>query len=421
MDISLIIEIVITMVLSAFFSGMEIAFVSSNRLLIEMEKEKNGLAQKCLTVFYNNPNGFVSTMLVGNNIVLVVYGILFAQLFDATLFHPYEPATRVVLDTILSTLIVLFTGEFLPKTLFKSNPNRLLTFFAPLAYIFFIVLWPISRFTTFIARVLLRLFGVKIDEKENDGTFTKVDLDYLVQSSIDNAENEDDIEDEVKIFQNALDFQDTKVRDCMVPRTEINAIEENCSLDELQQMFIESGNSKIIVYEGDIDHIKGYIHSSEMFRAPKNWRDHIRRMPFVPETMAAQKLMQVFLQQKKSLGVVVDEFGGTSGIVSLEDIVEEIFGDIEDEHDNLKYVAKQTSDNEYVLSARLEIDKVNEMFDLELPESDDYMTIGGLILHVYQSFPKLNEIITIGQYEFKIIKSTMTKIELVKLKVNVTD
>lgn len=409
------------MVLSAFFSGMEIAFVSSNRLLVEMEKEKNGLAQKCLTVFYNNPNGFVSTMLVGNNIVLVVYGILFAQLFDATLFHPYEPATRVVLDTILSTLIVLFTGEFLPKTLFKSNPNRLLTFFAPLAYIFFIVLWPISRFTTFIARVLLRLLGVKIDEKENDGTFTKVDLDYLVQSSIDNAENEDDIEDEVKIFQNALDFQDTKVRDCMVPRTEINAIEENCSLEELQQMFIESGNSKIIVYEGDIDHIKGYIHSSEMFRAPKNWRDNIRRMLFVPETMAAQKLMQVFLQQKKSLGVVVDEFGGTSGIVSLEDIVEEIFGDIEDEHDNLKYVAKQTSDNEYVLSARLEIDKVNEMFDLELPESDDYMTIGGLILHVYQSFPKLNEIITIGQYEFKIIKSTMTKIELVKLKVNVTD
>lgn len=408
------------MVLSAFFSGMEIAFVSSNRLLVEMEKEKNGLAQKCLTVFYNNPNGFVSTMLVGNNIVLVVYGILFAQLFDATLFHSYEPATRVVLDTILSTLIVLFTGEFLPKTLFKSNPNRLLTFFAPLAYIFFIVLWPISRFTTFIARVLLRLLGVKIDEKENDGTFTKVDLDYLVQSSIDNAENEDDIEDEVKIFQNALDFQDTKVRDCMVPRTEINAIEENCSLEELQLMFIESGNSKIIVYEGDIDHIKGYIHSSEMFRSPKNWRDHIRRMPFVPETMAAQKLMQVFLQQKKSLGVVVDEFGGTSGIVSLEDIVEEIFGDIEDEHDNLKYVAKQTSDNEYVLSARLEIDKVNEMFDLELPESDDYMTIGGLILHVYQSFPKLNEIITIGQYEFKIIKSTMTKIELVKLKVNVT-
>ena len=409
------------MVLSAFFSGMEIAFVSSNRLLAEMDREKNGIAQKCLTVFYKNPNGFVSTMLVGNNIVLVVYGILFAQIFDATLFSGFDSAMRVILDTLCSTFVILFTGEFLPKTLFKSNPNRLLTFFAPLAYFFFIILWPISRFATFLARILLRLFGVKMDEKENDGTFTKVDLDYLVQSSIENAENADEIEDEVKIFQNALDFQDTKVRDCMVPRTEINAVEENCSLMELQQMFIESGNSKIIVYQDDIDHVKGYIHSSEMFRAPERWREHIRKMPFVPETMPAQKLMQVFLQQKKSLGVVVDEFGGTSGIVSLEDIVEEIFGDIEDEHDNTKYVAKQIADNEYVLSARLEIDKVNEMFNLDLPESDDYMTVGGLLLHVYQSFPKVNEIITVGQYEFRIIKNTMTKIELVRLKDNGTD
>lgn len=409
------------MVLSAFFSGMEIAFVSSNRLLAEMDREKNGIAQKCLTVFYKNPNGFVSTMLVGNNIVLVVYGILFAQIFDATLFSGFDSAMRVILDTLSSTFVILFTGEFLPKTLFKSNPNRLLTFFAPLAYFFFIILWPISRFATFLARILLRLFGVKMDEKENDGTFTKVDLDYLVQSSIENAENADEIEDEVKIFQNALDFQDTKVRDCMVPRTEINAVEENCSLMELQQMFIESGNSKIIVYQDDIDHVKGYIHSSEMFRAPERWREHIRKMPFVPETMPAQKLMQVFLQQKKSLGVVVDEFGGTSGIVSLEDIVEEIFGDIEDEHDNTKYVAKQIDDNEYVLSARLEIDKVNEMFNLDLPESDDYMTVGGLLLHVYQSFPKVNEIITVGQYEFRIIKNTMTKIELVRLKDNGTD
>lgn len=275
MDINLIIGIFITMVLSAFFSGMEIAFVASNRLLAEMDREKNGIAQKCLTVFYNNPNGFVSTMLVGNNIVLVVYGIFFAQFFDATLFNPFDPATRVIADTIASTLVILFTGEFLPKTLFKSNPNRLLTFFAPLAYVFFIVLWPISRFATFLARILLRMLGAKVDEESNDGTFTKVDLDYLLQSSIDNAENEDEIEDEVKIFQNALDFQDTKVRDCMVPRTEINAVEENCTLDELQQMFIESGNSKIIVYQGDIDHIKGYIHSSEMFRAPERWKECI--------------------------------------------------------------------------------------------------------------------------------------------------
>lgn len=404
--------------LSAFFSGMEIAFVSSNRLLAEMDKEKNGIAQRCLQVFYHNPNGFVSTMLVGNNIVLVLYGILFAEIFNKTIFASFDPATQVLLDTLCSTVIVIFTGEFIPKTLFKSSPNTLLTFFAPLAYVFFIILWPISRFSTFVSRLLLRIIGVRMSEEKDDGTFTKVDLDYLLQSSIDNAKDEGMLEEEVKIFQNALDFTDTKVRDCMVPRTEINAVDENCSINDLQQKFIESGNSKLIVYKEDIDHIQGYIHSSEMFKNPQEWNAHIRELPFVPETMTAQRLMQIFLQQKKSISVVVDEFGGTSGIVSLEDIVEEIFGDIEDEHDNAKYIAKQLNDNEYLLSARLEIEKVNEMFNLELPESDEYMTISGLILHEYQSFPKLNEIVKIGNFDFKIIKNTMTKIELVRLKVN---
>lgn len=417
-DIHLILEIIITMAFSAFFSGMEIAFVSSNRMLAEMDKEKNGLAQKIIGAFFKHPNNFVSTMLVGNNIVMVVYGILFARLFDNTIFSGYDAAFTVPADTILSTMIILFTGEFLPKALFKSNPNRLLTIFSLPAYVCYIVLWPISRFSTWMSRLILRSFGVKIGKEDPEGEFTKVDLNYLVQSSIDNAKNEDDIEDEVKIFQNALDFPDTKVRDCMVPRTEINAVDmEDCTLEQLQQKFIESGNSKIIVYKEDIDHIVGYIHSLEMFREPKDWRTHIRTMPFVPETMAAQKLMKILLQEKKSLSVVIDEFGGTSGIVSLEDIVEEIFGDIEDEHDNSKYIAKKTDKNEYLLSARLEIDKVNEMFDLDLPESDEYMTIGGLILHEYQSFPKLNEVVRIGRYEFKIIKNTMTKIELVKLKV----
>lgn len=254
-----------------------------------------------------------------------------------------------------------------------------------------------------------------MEQGSDDEGFSKVDLDYLVSSSIDSARSDDEIEDEVKIFQNALDFSDTKVRDCMVPRTEINAIEENAPLEELRQLFIESGNSKIIVYREDIDHIIGYIHSSEMFRNPRRWIDHVRTMPFVPETMAAQKLMKIFMQQKKTLGVVVDEFGGTSGIVALEDIVEEIFGDIEDEHDSDKYIAKRTDDGDYVLSARLEIDKINEIFDLGLPESDDYMTLGGLILHDYQSFPKLNEIVKIGSYDIKILKASMTKIELVKL------
>nr|WP_024991778.1 hemolysin family protein [Hoylesella pleuritidis] len=417
--ISLIIGIIVTMVFSAFFSGMEIAFVTSNRMLAEMDKEKNGLSQRLLSIFYHHPNNFVSTMLVGNNIALVIYGILIAKFFDNTIFRGMEAAFTVPADTILSTIIVLFTGEFLPKTLFKSNPNRLLTVFAIPAYVCYVVLWPISKFATSLSRMLLRVIGVRMSKESVDEAFTKVDLDYLVQSSIDNAKSEDDIEDEVKIFQNALDFTDTKVRDCMVPRTEINAVDtDNCSIDDLKQKFIESGNSKLIVYESDIDHIIGYIHSSELFKNPVNWRDGIRTMPFVPETMAASKLMQTFLQQKKSLGVVVDEFGGTSGIVSLEDIVEEIFGEIEDEHDNAKYIAKKTSDGEFILSARLEIDKVNDRFDLDLPESDEYMTVGGLILHYYQSFPKLNEIVKVGRFEFKIIKNTMTKIELVRLKVN---
>lgn len=419
-DISLIIGIIIAMMFSAFFSGMEIAFVSSNRMLLEMDKEKNGWSQKILSVFYAHPNGFVSTMLVGNNIALVVYGILIARLFDFTIFKGMQPGFTVPADTILSTLIVLFTGEFLPKTLFKSNSNRLLTIFSLPAYISYIILWPISRFATLLAKILLRIFGIKMQKEEEEEGFTKVDLDYLVQSSIENAKNVDDIDDEVKIFQNALDFADLKVRDCMVPRTEIYAVDNNSSLEELKQMFVESGHSKILVYNEDVDHIIGYVHSSEMFRNPSDWHDTIRTMPFVPETMSAQKMMQIFLQQKKSLGVVVDEFGGTSGIVSLEDIVEEIFGEIEDEHDNSEYVMKKTESGDYILAARLEIDKVNEKLNLDLPESDDYMTIGGLILHEFQSFPKLNEIVKIGKYEFKIIKNTMTKIELVQLHINDT-
>ena len=405
--------------MSAFFSGMEIAFVSSNRMLAEMDKNHGSLTQKLISLFYRHPNGFVSTMLVGNNIVLVMYGILIAKLFDNTIFAGMDAGFTVPADTVLSTVIILFTGEFLPKVLFKNNANRLLAMFALPAYFFYLILWPISRFSTFLSKMILRFVGIHMEKEYDDEGFSKVDLDYLVQTSIENAKNDEDIDDEVKIFHNALEFSDVKVRDCMVPRTEINAVDLNKDgKDELLLKFIESGNSKIIVYNGDIDHIVGYVHSSEMFRNPDRWQDCIYKMPFVPETMTARKLMRIFLQQKKSLGVVVDEFGGTSGIVSLEDIVEEIFGDIEDEHDNLKYVAKEVAPGEYILSARLEIDKVNEMFGLDLPESDDYMTIGGLILNIYQSFPKLNEVIRTGRFEFKIMKSTMSKIELVKLKVN---
>ena len=415
------------MIFSAFFSGMEIAFVSSNRLLAEMDREKNGLAQKAIALFYQHPNNFVSTMLVGNNIALVIYGILFAKIFDATLFYPLSDGLRVTADTLLSTLVVLFTGEFIPKTIFKNNPNTMLTFFAVPAYVCYVVLYPIARFATLLSRGVLRSSGIRMNKNVEEREFTKVDLDDLVQTSIDNADNQDDIGEEVKIFQNALDFSETKVRDCMVPRTEIDAVEDTATLETLKQVLIESGHSKIIVYHEDIDHVVGYIHSSDMFRIPADAApdallsalkpDLVRSISFVPETMLASKLMKMLMQQKRSLAVVVDEFGGTSGLVSLEDVMEEITGEIEDEHDNHKYVAKQIGDREYIISARLEIEKVNELFGLSLPESDDYMTLGGLILHEYQSFPKLNEIIQIGNFEFKIIKNTATKIELVRLKV----
>ena len=422
----MIIGLIVAMLFSGFFSGMEIAFVSSNRLLAEMDREKNGLSQKAIAVFYQHPNNFVSTMLVGNNISLVIYGILFARIFDATLFYPFSDGVRVTADTLLSTLVVLFTGEFLPKTIFKNNPNTLLTFFAVPAWICYVVLYPVSRVATILSKGLLRLFGVHMHKTAEEKEFTKVDLDYLVQTSIDNADDENKIGEEVKIFQNALDFSETKIRDCMVPRTEIDAVEDTATIGQLKQTFIESGHSKIIVYHEDIDHIIGYIHSSDMFRLSGQDNERlsdlrsqlIRSINFVPETMLASRLMSVLMQQKRSVAIVVDEFGGTSGMVSLEDIMEEITGEIEDEHDNSTLVAKQVSDHEFVLSARLEISKVNEMFSLDLPESDEYMTLGGLILHEYQSFPKLNEIVRIGDFEFKIVKNSATKIELVRLKVH---
>lgn len=422
---NIIIGLLVTMVFSAFFSGMEIAFVSSNRLRAEMDREKNGLSQRAIALFYRHPNNFVSTMLVGNNISLVIYGILFAQVFDSTLFYPLSDGARVTCDTLLSTLVVLFTGEFLPKTIFKSNPNGLLTFFAVPAFVCYIILYPISRFATLLSKGLLRLIGIHMKKAQDTNEFTKVDLDYLVQTSIDNAASDEDIEEEVKIFQNALDFSETRVRDCMIPRTEIDAVEDTATLEQLKQTFVESGHSKVVVYHEDIDHITGYIHSSDLFKIGRTAEAGttgvvqmlLREMPFVPETMPASKLMKIFMQQKKSMAIVVDEFGGTSGLISLEDIVEEIFGEIEDEHDKDHYVAKQLDSGEYMLSARLEIEKVNDEFGLDLPESDEYMTVGGLILHEYQSFPKLNEIVKIGRWEFKIVKNTATKIELVRLKV----
>lgn len=416
MDIYL--SLIITMAFSAFFSGMEIAFVSVDKLRFEMER-KDGITSRILSIFFKHPNEFISTMLVGNNIALVIYGILMAQIIgDTILVSVIENHFFVVLaQTVISTLIILVTGEFLPKTLFKINPNVALNVSAVPLFICYVILYPISKLSSGLSYFFLFLFGVKVNKEVSDKAFGKVDLDYFVQSGIESADSEEELDTEVKIFQNALDFSNVKIRDCIVPRTEIVAIDLKASLDELKSRFIESGLSKIIVYDGNIDNVVGYIHSSEMFRDPENWHNNVKTVPIVPETMSASKLMKLFMQQKKTIAVVVDEFGGTSGIVSLEDLVEEIFGDIEDEHDSTSYVCKQIGDHEYVLSARLEIEKVNEAFGLELPESDDYLTIGGLILHYYQSFPKLHEVVNIDCYQFKIVKVTATKIELVRLKV----
>ena len=402
------------MLFSAFFSGMEIAYVSSNRMLVEMNSDGNSLNHRIVSFFYKHPNTFVSKMLVGNNIALVVYGILIARLFDSTIFSGQSEGFTVPADTILSTIIVLFTGEFLPKTIFKNNANTLLSFFAPLAWLCYVLLYPISRFCAILSRIMLRGLGVNVKRENAKDEFGKVDLDYLVQQSLD-GENDEQEGSEVRIFQNALELADTKVRDCMIPRTEINAIEKGAPLEELRNKFIESGRSKIIVYEEDIDHIVGYIHSLELFRLNESWQKHIRQLPFVPETMAAKKLMESLLAQKLSLAVVVDEFGGTSGIVALEDIVEEITGEIEDEHDVTNYECRKTNDGGYLISARMEVERVNEMLNLDLPESDDYKTIGGLILAKHQSFPKLNEVIKFDGWTCKILKNTQTKIELVKL------
>lgn len=419
---TLIIYIIISLAFSAFFSGMEIAFVSSNKLRFEMDRSQSGFGSRIAAIFYEHPNSFISTLLVGNNIALVVYGILFARLLDLVVLKPLgitDEWITLLMQTVLSTVIVLFTGEFLPKLLFKLNPNRTLTFFAPFSYLFYILLFPIAKFTSGLAKFILRIFGLKITPADTESAFTKIDLDYLIQSSIEHSDNNEAIDDEVKIFQNALDFSTCKVRDCIVPRTEIVAVDINESLEALKALFIESGCSKIIVYEEDIDNIVGFIHSSEMFRlkGSDSWKEHIREVPIVPESMNAQKLMQTLMKQKISLAVVVDEFGGTSGICTLEDLVEEIFGDIEDEHDQQNYTAKQLPTGEYELSARLEVEKVNELFGLELPESDDYLTIGGLILHRVQRFPKLNEVVSFDNLEFKIVKNTSTKIELVRLRI----
>ena len=427
MSVSLqIVVILLVLLLSAYFSGMEIAFVSSSKLRYEMDKADRSLSSRILGIFYRHPSNFISTMLVGNNIVLVVYSILMAKLLDPVwqtvpLFQ--SEFAMLLLDTLVSTFFVIIFGEFLPKTIFRYNPNgSLLTLSAP-SWFFYILLYPVSIFSSWCARLILRIFGVKIGKEITKHAFSKTDLDDLIESSIASAD--EPASTEVQIFQNALDFSNLRVRDCMIPRNEIAAIDKESTTEELIHKFVETGYSKVVVFEDSIDNIIGYIHSSELFRIERDdfpqqavANLQLRKMPIVPETASAQKLMKTLMQQKLSLAVVVDEFGGTAGIVALEDIMEELTGDIEDEHDTTSYVAKAIGKNSYILSARLEIEKVEDMFDIGLPTSDDYYTVGGLILNTCHSIPTVGQTINVPpNFQFRILKAVSNKITLVRLDV----
>ncbi len=408
--------IAVSLLFSAFFSGMEIAFLSSNKLRFELDKKRKNVTSSIISLFYNNSEQFLATLLVGNNIALVIYGIEMATLLSPLLrlFMDNDFAVNI-LQTLIATLIVLFTGEFLPKTIFRVNPNVWLTIFSPLLWLCYVLLYPIARFATFLSVKILQLFKVKVVDKGEKQELGKVDLDFWVNDSFEHADNQEEVENEVKIFQNALDFSEVKLRDCIVPRTEIVSLSHDSSLEELRNTFIETGFSKIPIYKDNGDNIIGYFHSSDLFKQPEDWHAYLRPIPIVPETMAANKLMKILMQDKRSIALVVDEFGGTAGIVTLEDIMEEIFGEIEDEHDSKEYVAKQLADNEYVLSGRLEIDNVNLLFDLNIPESDNYVTVAGFILHHYEQFPKLNDTIRISNWTFKILQAHNNRINLVKL------
>ncbi len=410
-----IIGLVLALLFYALFAGGVVAFVSVDRLRFDVER-KSGLVLDIISYFLRNPGDFISAMLVGKNVALVAYVIGMTGMIKEN--WSLDGGVLLLVEVLLSVIVVLLLGEYLSKILFKLNPDLALRVLAVPFFVFYAVLCPVSKLLSGLSAVLLRLFGVVIQKEASDRAFEKIALNHFIQHSLEKKNGDEGERDtEMEIFQNALDFSNIKIRDCMVHRTEIVAVDVNTTLDELKNLFVESGISKIIVYDGDIDHVVGYIHSSEMFRNPQDWRKNVKEVPIVPETMGAHKLMRLFMQQKKTIAVVVDEFGGTTGIVSLEDLVEEIFGEIEDEHDNSSYISKQVGEHEYLLSARLEIEKVNETFNLNLPESDDYMTVGGLILNHYQSFPKLHEEVAVGNFLFKIVKVTATKIELVRLKV----
>ncbi|VBB48091.1 conserved membrane hypothetical protein [uncultured Paludibacter sp.] len=385
---------------------------------MQLQKQSQNIASTILDIFYTNEKQFVSTMLVGSYISLAAYGLLFSTLFYDWTESLGSIYVSIFLQVLIATVIILITSRFLPKALFKINSNLWLRLFSPVLLLFYIVLYPIAWIGSSLSLSILKTLKVDIPETTEENIFSKINIDYLLQDSAENKESLKEIEKDVKIFKNALDFSAVKLRDCLIPRTEIVSLEHNAPVNTLKQTFIETGLSKIVIYKADIDNIVGYIHASEMFEHQKDWVKYIKQIPIVPENMAAQKLMKIFMQQKKSIAVVVDEFGGTAGIVTLEDIMEQIFGDIEDEHDVKEYKAEKVGENEYLFEGRLEVEEANRIFDLSIPVSDEYTTIAGYVLHAHQHFPKLNEVIRIDKYTFKCVKVTNNRIELVKMQVN---
>ncbi|MDD2961892.1 MAG: hemolysin family protein [Muribaculaceae bacterium] len=417
MDISMLIVTLIAITLSAFFSGMEIAFVSSNKVRATLDAHKDGFLNRIINLFYNNFDMVISTLLVGNNIVLVVYGMSIAILLKPVLLIiSANEAVILTLQTIISTIIILLMGEYVPKMMFRINPNDSLRALSLPLYLFYLILYPISWFSSFISNMLMKLTGVKIAPKNLKG-ITVGELDAFIQENIDKKEDENiEVEREVKIFQNALDFSNTHLRDCIIPRNEIISVNiDNTDRDSLCRKFNETGLSKIVVYKNDIDNIVGYIHVSELFHSECDWTQHIKPVLFAPETMLANKMMRSLLGEKKSMAIVIDEFGGTAGLVTLEDLVEEIFGDIEDEHDRKRIMARKIDENTYDFAGRIEIEQLNEIYHLDIPESDEYITLAGYLLYNLEALPEEGETIEIESLAFTILKKSATKIELVRV------
>lgn len=406
----------ISLVFSALFSGVEIAYISANRVKVEIDVKRGGLIGRIVNMYYKHQELFISTILVGNNIMLVVYGMGAAALLSPWLesIYPNE-AFVLVMQTLISTAIILITGEFFPKTIFRINPNSSLRVFAPAVFVFWVLLYPLSMFSSWLSKMLMRLCGIK-DVNQSFGVLTIGELNQYIQTSIDDQASKAKVEHEVKIFHNAIDFSSTHLRDCMTPRNEVVAVNiDSTPREQLVRLFISSGRSKILVYREDVDNVLGYIHVSELFHPDLDWKEAIKPVIFAPETLLANKMMRRLLAEKRSMAVVVDEFGGTAGLVSLEDLVEEIFGDIQDEHDNRRLTARMIEPGVYEFAGRCEISDLRDNFAIDIPESDEYQTLAGYILNEMGEIPSAGSTVDIDGITFTIVKRSATRLELIRV------